>query len=760
MAWPLSQDYNEAIQNPHLCFADDELRAGQGATNGLGIPMPRSGNFADVYEVRCPLTDSRWAVKCFTRPMPGLRERYAAISAHLRQAGLGFAVDFHYLEQGIRVRGQWFPVLKMEWVEGLLLNEFVRGSLDKPAVLESLAAIWARMARRLRKAQLAHGDLQHGNVILVPGRDPGALAVKLIDYDGMWVPALARTPSGEVGHPAYQHPQRLREGTYNAEVDRFPLLVSYVAIRALMVGGRALWERYDNGDNLLFREQDLRTPRESPLFRETVRLPDPEVRRLVDCLSRAVYKPLEQTPLLEELLPSPVPSPAGSARGSAASVQPAYPTAIPVEEPAQPAYSVAIPVPEPPPPRPGRLGAEKPTTGRGLLIGGLLAGAGTVLLCCLGFGTLNFMGSDAKPTTASPVAIGRTSPERAKDVPSAFAESHPTAPTEKAPTRESPPAEPKRAPKPVPLTLTGHIAGAYSVCWSPDGKRLATASGLKTAKVWDAATGHETLALQGHKDAVLSLCWSPDGKRLASGADGVKVWNAATGQETLTLKVPFGSIQSVCWSPDSKRLASGAVGVKVWDAATGQETIILQGRMDFYPLCMCWSPDGERLAAPSGEAVNVWDATSGQEVLTLNGHTGGVTSVCWSPDGKRLASAGSRFDDKGWKSEVKVWDAASGHETRTLQRSTDRAGQRHVVWGLCWSPDGKRLGGAGGVWDEQKGSYVAGEVKVWDATSGQEAFTLQGHTRPVTSACWSLDGKRLASAGSDEVKVWDAEKGE
>ena len=81
---------------------------------------------------------------------------------------------------------------------------------------------------------MAHADLQHGNVLLVPARANGSLSLKLIDYDGMWVPALANKKSGEVGHPAYQHPQRLRENTYSAEVDRVPLLVVACALRACL----------------------------------------------------------------------------------------------------------------------------------------------------------------------------------------------------------------------------------------------------------------------------------------------------------------------------------------------------------------------------------------------------------------------------------------------------------------------------------------------------------------------------------------------
>src|SRR5436190_16606878 len=267
MAWPLSQDYNEAIQAPEMSFSDAELKAGQPVTNALGMPMPRSGNFADVYEFE-GASGSKWAIKCFTREVPGLQERYSAVSKCLAQARLPFTVDFQYLAQGIRIQGCCYPILKMQWVEGFLLNEFVRNNLDKPVLLDKLGQIWLRMGKRLREAEVAHADLQHGNVILVPGSRASALAVKLIDYDGMFVPALARTRSGEVGHPAYQHPQRLRQGIYNAEVDRVPLLAIACALRALAVNGKALWDRYDNGDNLLFREADLRAPARSALFKE------------------------------------------------------------------------------------------------------------------------------------------------------------------------------------------------------------------------------------------------------------------------------------------------------------------------------------------------------------------------------------------------------------------------------------------------------------------------------------------------------------
>jgi hypothetical protein len=302
MSWPLSQEYNEAIQSPAVCFADAELRQGQVAVNALGLPMPCSGNFADVYQVYCPTTGNTWAVKCFTRQVVGQRERYAEISRHLQQARLPFTVEFQYLEHGIRVAGSWYPVLKMRWVEGLLLNDFVRANLDRPGVLHALGQIWLHMAQRLSEAGVAHGDLQHGNVILVPGSKTTSLAVKLIDYDGMYVPALASSKSGEVGHPNYQHPQRLREATYNAAMDGFSVLVVATALRALEVGGTALWQRYDNGENLLFTEADFRDLAASPLFAELRQSPHAAVRTLAEGLEKACRSRLEEAPLLEGLL--------------------------------------------------------------------------------------------------------------------------------------------------------------------------------------------------------------------------------------------------------------------------------------------------------------------------------------------------------------------------------------------------------------------------------------------------------------------------
>jgi len=302
MPWPQPTDYNAAIQNPSFCFSDADLRQGTAAGDPiLGVPTPRSGNFAAVYQMFCS-GGQTWAVKCFTREVRGLQERYHAISSHLEKEQRAFMVDFRYLQEGIRIKGGWYPILKMRWVEGFTLNEFVAQHLDKPTILERLATMWIRLAQELREAGMAHGDLQHGNVMLVPGSKNASLALRLIDYDGLFVPALADRPSGEVGHPNFQHPQRLREGDYNAEVDRFSHLVIYTALRGVALRGKALWDRHDSSENMLFREEDFRKPAGSKLLRELWALDNPAAHALVGHLLLAAQRPLADVPLLDDIV--------------------------------------------------------------------------------------------------------------------------------------------------------------------------------------------------------------------------------------------------------------------------------------------------------------------------------------------------------------------------------------------------------------------------------------------------------------------------
>ena len=277
MGWPQAQDYQEAVQNPQQVFADPELQRAEVVCNKLGLPAPYSGSAAVVYHLHTPDRKCHWAVKCFTRPVRDLQQRYRDISAHLNRFDLPFTVGLQYLEQGIYLSENWYPVLKMDWVEGQTFHQFLAERLEQGGLPQPLCPMWLKLAKRLVEAQVVHGDLQHGNVLWVPGSGEGRLALKLVDYDGMGVPELAGLPMTEQGHEAYQHPQREYARTVTPEMDRFSHLVIYGALRCLALGGRPLWERYHDGNNLLFKKEDFRYPRESDLLQK---LWDSEVEEL------------------------------------------------------------------------------------------------------------------------------------------------------------------------------------------------------------------------------------------------------------------------------------------------------------------------------------------------------------------------------------------------------------------------------------------------------------------------------------------------
>jgi WD40 repeat protein len=291
------------------------------------------------------------------------------------------------------------------------------------------------------------------------------------------------------------------------------------------------------------------------------------------------------------------------------------------------------------------------------------------------------------------------------------------------------------------MVFIGHADSILTAAFSPDGRRIVSGSADRTLKVWDAATGRETLTLTGHDREIRSAAFSPDGRRIVSGSDDalLKVWDAATGHVIATLAGHTDAVSGVVFSPDGRRIASGSWDrtLKIWDAATGQEIRTLSGHAREVRTA-AFSPDGRQIVSGSYDnTLKVWDAASGKETMTLRGHAGGVKSVAFSPDGRRIAS-GSR--DK----TVKVWDATTGKELMTLKQHASE------VWSVAFSPDGRRI--LSGSDDKT--------IKIWDAATGKELLTLAGHTGPVASAAFSPDGRRIVSASRDQsLKTWDATTG-
>jgi hypothetical protein len=249
--YPTGVDYREALQNTSLAFQDSPLRGGEAELDPLGMPKAISGNFASVFTVNG--TDGRrWAVKCFTRYVPDQAFRYQKVSRALQGIRSPWKVDFEYLSDGVLCRGARYPVLKMEWVEATGLLPYVEVHLTDSGALAELAGRFGGLVRDLSRHGIAHGDLQHGNILVTPSGE-----LKLVDYDGMFVPELARLGASERGHANYQSPFRTL-GDWGPDLDRFSSWVIYASLSALALDP-LLWPalHVDGDETLLFHRSDF-----------------------------------------------------------------------------------------------------------------------------------------------------------------------------------------------------------------------------------------------------------------------------------------------------------------------------------------------------------------------------------------------------------------------------------------------------------------------------------------------------------------------
>ena len=287
-----------------------------------------------------------------------------------------------------------------------------------------------------------------------------------------------------------------------------------------------------------------------------------------------------------------------------------------------------------------------------------------------------------------------------------------------------------------------HEAGISAASFSPDGRRVVTASWDKTARVWDAQSGEPLGEPMRHEAGVLAASFSADGRRVvtASRDNTARMWDAQSGEPLGEPMRHEAGVLAASFSADGRRVvtASWDKTARVWDAQSG-EPLGEPMRHEAGVLAASFSPDGRRVVTASWDkTARVWDAQNGKPLGEPMRHEEGVSAANFSADGRRVVTA-------SWDKTARVWDAQNGKPLGEPMRHEEG------VSAANFSPDGRRVVTAS--WDKT--------ARVWDAQSGEPLSEPMRHEEGVSAASFSPDGRRVVTASWDKTaRVRDAQSGE
>lgn len=256
---PSCEDYEISIATPQLIKSN--ILSGGYVEKIADIVVRYVGGFCIVFPYYLR-SGKKCAVRCWIANISDARERSRLVTGELQRIHLPYFVNFEYIHYGIATNAGVQPIVLMDWVEAQNIKEYVGDHLHNNNILRELAKSFIQMAKCLHDHHISHGDLQHGNILI---REDGSIV--LIDYDSMYVPALAGYMDEIKGLAGYQHPGRWQNIMLSEKADYFSELVIYISIIALIYHPE-LWDKLNisDTDTFLFSAKDLNNPSESELI--------------------------------------------------------------------------------------------------------------------------------------------------------------------------------------------------------------------------------------------------------------------------------------------------------------------------------------------------------------------------------------------------------------------------------------------------------------------------------------------------------------
>lgn len=277
MNYPLISEYVEAVRSAEYNF--DMLTNLRPVLGEDGNPLMTSGNFAVVFKMKDEESGKIYAVKCFLKDQPNRAESYKMIADELEYVSSTFIVHFRYLDKELFVDSnnsdeEEFPILMMDWMEGVTLDKYIRQNIDDQYALQMLAYQFSKLAMWIIPQPFAHGDIKPDNIMV---RNDGSLV--LIDYDGMYVPAMKGQKARELGSPDFRHPSRT-EDDFDEHIDDFSLLSILVSL-CVIANDSSLLDKYGAVDQLLFSENDYRDISSCRFLKDGFPFAEKEINELV-----------------------------------------------------------------------------------------------------------------------------------------------------------------------------------------------------------------------------------------------------------------------------------------------------------------------------------------------------------------------------------------------------------------------------------------------------------------------------------------------